>query len=167
MIYIVTGKRNSGKTTYIKKMIENNKTLDGVISVKCFLEGIFQGYDLYHIQTGRQYPFLRLAANGGNDPNALTVGQFAFRAEGIAFGKHLLQEAFSKDGDVVIDEIAQMELRGGVFYEDVKQAVALHDKRDGQIKNLYLVVREELVKEVIQQFDITAYEVIDVENDGG
>ncbi len=167
MIYIVTGKRNSGKTTYIKKMIEVNKKLDGVISVKCFLEGIFQGYDLYHIQTGQHHPFLRFLANGGNDPNALAVGQFAFKPEGIAFGKNLLQEAFSKEGDVVIDEIAQMELRGQVFYEDVKQAVAVHDKQDGQIKNLYLVVRQALVKDVIQRFDITAYEVIDVDNDGG
>lgn len=161
MIYLVSGKRNSGKTSYLKDLVETLDACDGVLSVKKFRKDIFLGYDLYHIANQDHYSYIALADQTAVDlEQDYFLGKFVFKAQGIERGKAILKRAMTLGVDVVIDEIAQMELQGQIFYDEVCRGVAL--QKEGCSWDLYLVVRDGLLEDLVEKFDIKSYKLIKV-----
>ncbi|MBN2897226.1 MAG: hypothetical protein JXO44_00515 [Clostridia bacterium] len=169
MIKIVTGQKNAGKTTYLKHKIKELEPCDGFLSMKAFDEDNFLGYELYHLGSGERQRFIVNDDNLCESSGDKRLGDFLFLGEGIAFGKTVLRRALKASVNVVIDEIAQMELMNDVFYEEVKVAIQLQqssvvkDAKDDEAWDLYLVVRKALIGEVVEKFDIQAYQLIQIE----
>lgn len=176
MIYIVTGNRDCGKTTYLKAIIEDLTDCDGILSLKDFDDDRFKGYRLYHIRTGMSFAFIT-NEDLSHRPARLRkdnreLGDFTFLGTGIEVGKAILNKAVTEGKTLIIDEVAQMELAGEVFFEEIKRAVDQQKKcqhttidNDKCIQDLYLVVREGLVEKVIEKFQIEEFEIIEV-NEG-
>ena len=166
MIKIVTGLRNTGKTSYLEMQINNFQPCEGVLSLKVFDKDKFLGYELYCLSSGERQIFIV----DDDEVHLATkrLGKFTFLDEGIAFGKNILKSALEAHVNVVIDEVAQMELMEDVFYEEVKTAIELQQSQvmwDEQGENswdLYLVVRKELLEQVVEKFDIQTYQLIHV-----
>lgn len=168
MIKIITGKRNSGKTHYLQKHLKDIGACDGVLSIKLFEEERFKGYSLRHIRTGHIQPFILYQDDAkGLASGYSTLGNFIFLKEGIEFGKSILKDALNSGWHVVIDEVAQLELRGEGFYDALTYGIALqaHQSLSAYegLWDLYLVVRESLLDQVIDQFNIKYFKLIKIE----
>ena len=168
MIKIITGKRNCGKTKYLQKYMEEIGPCDGLLSLKVFRDNQFMGYDLYHVSTGTISPFILCAKEHSMlcEGDRL-LGDFVFLSSGIERGRRILNAALQGHKHVIIDEVAQLELRGHVFYEVVLQGVRWQ-QGEGQGQDLpkwdlYLVVRQSLVDQVIDKFGIKSYRLLEIE----
>lgn len=161
MIYIVTGKRNVGKTRALKELLKMRSNCDGVLSVKVFEQDVFKGYGLERVNKGWQYPFMIWDRNQEIEGRQERIGDFVLLETGILKGQEIINHSISSDKDTVIDEVGQLELRGKVFYKQVKRAVDLQRGDVGW--DLYLVVRIQLLKQVIEYFEVDTYELIRVE----
>jgi nucleoside-triphosphatase THEP1 len=168
MIKIITGKRNCGKTKYLQKLMDEIGPCDGLLSLKVFRDNQFRGYDLYRVSTGKMSPFIlsrkehSMLCEGDQ-----LLGDFVFLSSGIERGKGILNAALQGHKHVIVDEVAQLELRGHVFYEAVLRGVRWQQgegQGQGLLKwDLYLVVRQGLVDQVIDKFGIKSYRLLEIE----
>jgi len=146
MITIITGKKNSGKTTYLKTHYKKTQKGDGFLSIKRFENDEFIGYDLLHLKTNELISFIRMKNILPNDwIEIFDIGIFSFSKEGFKFAKNILEN--TKDEPIFIDEIGPIEiLEQKGFYNLLKQNLD---------KELYVTVRELLYEEFLRTFDIT------------
>lgn len=168
MIKIITGKKNSGKTHYLQTHLDDIGPCDGVLSIKLFDKKNFKGYGLRQIVTGQIKPFILYQDDGiRQEACYTTLGNFIFLKEGLEFGQKILQHAFKSGCHVVIDEIAQLELRGQGFYDSLTYGIALQNNQMSNMKedvwDLYLVVREGLLDQVLDEFNIKYFQLIKIE----
>ena len=146
MLNIVTGKINSGKTTYLKKLYETTQKGDGFLCLKFFDEETHIGYDLFHLVSGERVPFIRLKTNLPKDwYEIFEIGKYSFSKEGFEFAKNIIKNA--KEEPLYIDEIGPLEInQQSGFYELLKTQMN---------KELYITVREDLYVKFLRTFDIT------------
>lgn len=156
MVYIISGKKNEGKTTKLKQLIENRRDISGFVAEKVYDCGRVTSYILISIKTNDKCTIARLASlplpeNWGE---SIGHGPFKFSQSGFDWAKSLFDTAV-KDGDsaFVIDELGKLELNGKGHAELVRSA--LKSKMD-----TYLSVRDVNVDEAIRVFDIQDYEII-------
>jgi len=154
-IYIVTGDKDQGKTTFLKNFYEavsNNSCLqiDGFITVKIFNKK-FEGYNLLHLEGKRETKFIRISADKKFKENEiLNYGPFSFYKDGIEKAELIVDNA-SKNGKeiLIIDEIGKLDLSGNIFFNILK--VVLSEKR---FEALFLGVRNEFIPPVKREFGI-------------
>jgi len=111
MIYILTGPVGSGKTTFLKKVIEELKRqafkLDGYLSEAIMQDREKIGYDLLDLGSGKSVPFIR--RSGGEDwPR---IGLYFFTPEGLSWAKKIILQSREEE-ILVVDEIGPLELSG-------------------------------------------------------
>ncbi|MBN2780828.1 MAG: hypothetical protein JXR21_02555 [Candidatus Marinimicrobia bacterium] len=145
MIRIITGNINSGKTAYLRRLYAASQKGDGILSVKYFVDGVFAGYDLLHLKSGEQRPFIRLKdeiPEGWTE--IFTTGKYSFSEEGFRFAETLLQN--TTEAPVYIDEIGPLEIeRKEGFYHLLKTFADTG-------RDLILSVRESMLDEMIRMF---------------
>lgn len=147
MITIVTGKINSGKTTYLKNNYEKTQKGDGFLSVKFFAKDNFIGYNLLHLKSGKESPFIRKkTAIPSEWIEIFAMGQFSFSQEGFRFAEKIMKNC--TDEPVYLDEIGPLEiLHKKGFHEILKTQLN---------KNLFISVRESLYEKLLENFNINA-----------
>jgi nucleoside-triphosphatase THEP1 len=157
MIYVVTGPRNSGKTTRVLSIYRETGEGDGFVTPKHFREGEFLGYDIIGLANRSAMPFAYLADRlppGWNE--AYGYGPFSFSDRALRFGESVLTDALRKGAEpLYLDEVGPLELEGRGFFEAVQRLVAAE-------RTAYMSVRTELVQQVIAAFGIDEYEMIEV-----
>ncbi len=143
---VITGNKNSGKTTYLKNLYENTLKGDGFLCIKHFEKKNFIGYDLLHLKTNEQMSFIRMKENLPIDWNEIfEIGIFSFSKEGLEYAKNIIEN--TKKEPIFIDEIGPLEiLKKKGFYELMKLNLG---------KELYITVREALFDEMLKTFNIT------------
>lgn len=158
MIYIITGKKNIGKTKYLKDMIKTLRKADGFITIKQFEKKNFIGYNIERVLTGEKVPFIRFDKKNINKNNIyLEYSNMVFLKEGYNFARRIFFEARKQGYDnFIIDEIGPIELEGKLFSDMLIEAIS-------SFKNLYISVREDIIDEVIKKFNIKNYEKIYIE----
>ncbi len=158
MIYIITGKKNIGKTKYLKDMIKTLRKTDGFITIKQFEKKNFIGYNIERVLTGEKVPFIRFDKKSINKNNIyLEYSNMIFLKEGYNFARRIFFEAKKQEYEnFIMDEIGPIELEGKLFSEMLMDAI-------GSFKNLYISVREDIIEEVIKKFKIKNYEKIYIE----
>lgn len=147
IIKILTGNKQSGKTTALLNYCNNNKTVAGILTPIVNGKRIF-----YNIQAQEYFDidFEYLP----ND-EALIVGKYKFSATAFAKANSILQNIkINKTTQVVIDEIGPLELLNKGF------ANTLKFKLKSDNINLLLVVRDGLVNEVIDFFKLQNVQII-------
>ncbi len=145
MINIVTGNKNTGKTTYLKKLYEKTQKGDGFLCTKHFEKNNFIGYDLLHLKTSEHIQFIRIKTKlPSNWIEKYEIGIFSFSEQGFDFAENIIKNLIEEP--VFIDEIGPLEiLEQKGFYALMNN---LLDKK------IYLTVRESLYDELLKTFNI-------------
>lgn len=140
MLLLVTGWRNTGKTTFCQFMIEaareRNLKVSGVLS-----PGVFENYQKIRIEmedlsSGEK----RILANKGFDPESeFNLPHWLFEKENLAWGNTVFEQAVPTDV-LIVDELGPIELEQNKGWTYGMQALD-----SGQYKVGIVVIRPELM----------------------
>jgi len=156
-IFIITGSVGQGKTSTLRKVIEelsaNSITVGGIYSLRIMDGTDVNGYDVVHVISQERAVFLRRSEDNG----FMKIGRFSVYPEGLAFGMRALLPTTNENCElVVIDEIGKLELDNQGWaegFEALLRTARCH---------LILVVRENLKKEIMQKWNIREYDEYNV-----
>jgi energy-coupling factor transporter ATP-binding protein EcfA2 len=139
-LFIITGPRGSGKTTWCKDLlriaVENGFSPQGFLSPAIFKNGEKIGIDLLVVQSGQQHPLAR--KRSGNTPGPL-MGDWCFEPTSVELGNQILKSLTPQDL-LILDELGPLELEKG---EGFTEGLRLLDER--RYQKAFVVIRPELV----------------------
>lgn len=148
MIKIITGKRDSGKTTYLRYLVRDSKFFNGFLEYKKYDENDkFVGYEIFDLETNKRYEFITTDMTR----EGRKLDKFVVLQEGVNKGKEIIMNAIKKEKILVIDEFGQLELDGELFHEAIEKAL----KSDLEI---YITVRTELLNAFIEKYNLSSRE---------
>lgn len=152
MIYILAGDIRSGKTSALKEWVP---TWDNVKGILCPDNEEDRKY-LYNIETKEQFP---LEVPEKSD-KTVSVGKFHFLEDSFKIANFLLIKTFEAyDFEfLVLDELGKLELKGEGIHTATQYIIDNYESNDA--KNLLLVVRTHLVKEVIAHYGIRSFQIV-------
>ncbi|CZR08921.1 nucleoside-triphosphatase [Trichococcus ilyis] len=163
-VHIITGEMDAGKTKKLLRIYRELPagTADGFASVKAFYdEGMFAGYDLKRLATGKEVPFIRLKQAGETPPEgSFAFDRFTFLLAPLAAAEQAIRELLSDPliRTVLLDEIGPVELSGNGFCGALQELL----KSD---KDLYLCINRKNLESVMKKFGIATYQLIEVVQD--
>jgi nucleoside-triphosphatase THEP1 len=148
-VYIVSGKISAGKTTFTKKLAvelkRHNIPVGGIISEKVMSDSQISGYNLIDIETNESEILLRQS----DEVERERIGRFGIFAEGFERGKAILTRVrLSENKIAIIDEVGALELG------DKGWSGCLTEMLKTSNKQLLIVVRENLLEEVIRKWNL-------------
>ncbi len=157
-IFIITSKKDSGKTTFVKQIIpffiQNSIKIGGIFTQKQVENQQRIGYDVVDIQTNKSEIFLR--ESGENDYEK--IGKFFIFPQGVKFGKESLRKVKNTDIQlVIIDEIGHLELTGKAWANEINELL--------QYQNFIFlwIVRDTFLAEIIEFWKLKNYKIIDLQ----
>lgn len=156
-IFIITGKMDVGKTTFVKKVIENLKSknikVGGIYTQKVKENNERIGYDLVAVQTNKSEIFLRIEGNENLDK----IGIFSIFPKALALGIESLKPENNKENQVVIiDEIGKLELENRAWAKGLDELIQFNKS------HLLLVVREDITEKIIEKWNFQNYFVFNL-----
>ena len=110
MICLLTGDRNVGKTTLVKRVLARVRE-QGVSATGFYTDGGPETRDLVPVGPGQPVPF---ASESRTFPGNVSVGRYSINPAAIDAG---LAACRSEGAVLVVDEIGRLEQRGGGFAE--------------------------------------------------
>lgn len=142
---IITGPIDSGKSTYLKTLIESaiqdGRTVGGIRAESLLRSDHKYGYDVEDLKTGDCRPLLREKKEWGGsiEKDDQLVGRFILFKSGLHFAEQALRSAVDEPADLIcIDELGPLEAQGGGYAQVLSELI---EKYNGE---LLIVVREEL-----------------------
>jgi iron complex transport system ATP-binding protein len=155
VINILTGPVHSGKTTFLKKSIpafrEKKIRIDGYLSEAAWEKEKFIGYDLIDLKGNRIIPFIRKQGQEEWEK----IGSFFFLPETLSLAKRIILR--SKKQDLcLVDEVGPLELKGKGVWPALEDILMIPEQ------DLLLVVRESILKDVIQKMQRVDFVVYDI-----
>ncbi len=156
-IFIITGKMDVGKTTFVKKVIENLKSknikVGGIYTQKVKENNERIGYDLVAVQTNKSEIFLRIEGNENLDK----IGIFSIFPKALALGIESLKPENNIENQVVIiDEIGKLELENRAWAKGLDELIQFNKS------HLLLVVREDITEKIIEKWNFQNYFVFNL-----
>jgi nucleoside-triphosphatase THEP1 len=158
-IFILTGERLAGKTTFLKELIriirERGLKPAGFVS-----EGIHDdkdrvGFNLTDIETGAQ----TVLCSTGERPGMLRQGRFWFSSEALKTGEEIISNAVASGAPViVIDEVGPLEISGKGWHDAIERAVSASDSVQ------VWTVRTSLVNKASRRWNTGTVTVVDTVN---
>ncbi len=149
-IFIISGSRGEGKTTFTRKITDELKKHDipvgGILSERVMQDSITTGYDLVDIETGNKEIFLR------QDEETWTekIGKFRINPKGIEMGSAILNSQKMQGKKlVVIDEVGILEL------ENKGWAVFLQELINASANHVLITVRDTCIEDVIKKWKLS------------
>lgn len=157
-IFLITGPVQGGKTTYLSELTgllkKRGLTLGGFLCPGRFDSGERSGFNLKNIVTGTELP---MASNLDTD-EWIKFRRFWFNPDTFKQGMKWIESSQVQESDVVvIDEVGPMELEGSGWSELLKTLVI------SPIPVQLWSVRENLLEEVMQQWDISTEQLIRID----
>jgi nucleoside-triphosphatase THEP1 len=152
MIYILAGDIRSGKTTALEEWIG---TWDNVKGILC-PDGENDLRNLYNIETAERLPLQMPEAS----EETIRVGKFHFLKDSFKIANYILIKTFDEyDFEfLVLDELGKLELKNEGIHLATKYIIDNYESNDD--KNILLVVRTHLVKDVITHYGIRSFEIV-------
>lgn len=146
-IILITGDKNSGKTSFIKHFIDQVVSKEklpygGFIAEGIFKSGKKSGFDLVELNRHDK----KLLCTNIPKKGWIKMDNFYFDPEGFRFGEDILFNLAEETKWIVIDEYGPMELSGMGWRKAIDQLM----KREGL--TLLITVRLEILPEVIENF---------------
>lgn len=129
-----------------------NTQFDGILSKKVFLDGKHIGYNIVHILDEKTYPLgFKYKYFPDNLEIAYKISKYRFSKIGFDKGNYIVINSIKKGiKNIIIDEIGFLELFHEGFYKGLNFAL-------NQKINLFLIVRDFLVKAFLKEFNINNY----------
>ena len=146
-IYLLAGTKNSGKSTRLLQWAEKQK---GIIGIICPREnGKRELFSIYS-NTFKEYE-----VDNESRP-VFKIGKYNFLKDSFDWAEKELLKALEIEPQwLVIDEIGPLELQGKGFDKIVKQLLFDSDLPE---TNLIIVVRENLIREVISNYKLDKWQ---------
>jgi nucleoside-triphosphatase THEP1 len=150
VIWVVTGLRHSGKTTFCCGMVEAARkagwSVNGLLSPAVFEKGLKTGIMVEDISTGETRLLASYARQGEDD---LVLGDWHFNRQILAWGNHILE--ISQPSDLlVVDELGPLE-----FNHQTGWQAALEILPRCEYKMALVVIRPDLLDKAHQLFDFS------------
>lgn len=161
-LIFITGSRHSGKTTAALKIFEELKSMNipahGFLTPGYIKNGSRSGFDIFSLATGKKTAF----AIKGVASHAIRIGRFSIYEEGLRFGKKCIMASensidAAKNPVCFIDEIGPLEMQNKGWHESVLYALENY-------RRLILLVRNDLLSDVIEKYDINNFNVLEIIN---
>ena len=155
MLNIVTGKINSGKTTKIFNIYNENKIGDGFISVKNMDGSNVHSYDILRLSSNIKKVFvLHEKYISDNQKIACKIGPYSFLDDTLKYIESELAKLITaRIAPIYLDEIGLLELDNQCFYQIFKELL-----QSGL--DVYVVIREDLIQQIIEKYEIKQYKII-------
>ncbi len=156
MIYLVTGKKNVGKTTWLRKKFVELENASGFCSEKIHDCGRVTAYELSNLKTGDKKTVARLMSlptpsDWGED---IQHGPFRFDSNSFVWAMEVLEKAKADAAtSFIIDELGKLEISGKGLNDVVLEAL----KTD---MDIYIGIRDQNIDDAVKAFSINNYEVI-------
>ncbi len=161
-LFIITGERDSGKTTYCEKVLlgQDGQNRRGVLLKKVFRHGECVGYDAFRIGGGEKVAFTRLSHEKPEGWDEVErVGPYSVSGAGKETANRWIRQAFFADmAGLIIDEIGPLETVGGGLAPSLSYVVS----RISPERELFLVVRRSWLDNVVCCFSIRDYRLIQI-----
>ena len=158
-VIIISGERGEGKTTFLKKAInelhKSSRTIYGF-----YAENIKDntGREGYMIINASDHASLLLCKRNAPEIGSLNLLEFWFNENTIASGEQWLNKGFGKKNPVfILDEAGKFELDGFVWNNILKQIL---NQNQG---TLMVTIRNKLVKRVIEKYQLSNHD-LEIEN---
>ncbi|MDQ3141868.1 MAG: hypothetical protein M3Q56_06435 [Bacteroidota bacterium] len=151
MILLLTGPIRSFKTTSLKSWADARSDCGGVLSPD--VEGLRH---LYSVSSKELIPWQRKEVIAGD----ISIGRFAFDPLGFDKGALWMMQDLHQPhiNNIILDEVGLLELDGKGWDSLLKEMLPLLDQ-----KTLILVVRDTLVDEVIEKYELTDFSIVEKE----
>jgi nucleoside-triphosphatase len=160
-VFIVSGQIADGKTTFLRELAaeltNRNVRVGGFIAERQMNEDVTIGYDLIGIARGERIPFLRMNENGNRENQSHYIQLEGAQEEGQ---KLLSGKSITHSQVILIDEIGRFEIRGGGW------SASLGKLLEDEHACLVIAVRTDMVKDVVECFNINSYFQINVNESG-
>ncbi len=144
-IYMLTGPVRSGKTTKLTEWCEKQKSVDGILAPI-----VNDMRHLHHFGSG----VLKRLETDQKSEETIQIGRYNFDPEVFEWAKESLNSLpLQKLHWLVIDEIGPLELKGKGLESAV--SMILDQRSNYQNLSVVLVVREQLLRDVISHYQLT------------
>lgn len=148
-VKIISGERNSGKTAFIKKLLETGLPAEGFITVA--LDGKKDVLYLQDIASGERRLLMEASCWKKNK-----IGRYRFCPSTFKWAEKKLSQAVS--GIVVLDEVGRLELSGRGFDSLMRKLLC----KDVE---LYVSVRKDYIESVVGHYGLSSYQLIEIKRD--
>jgi nucleoside-triphosphatase THEP1 len=158
-IFLVTGKVQSGKSTFVKTLIQSGKQqqlkIVGFIAEGTFKNGIRDSFILTDIETGKKITLAGISEMEGWS----RYRDFYFNPEAFKAGEKMLSGGLERGADLlVLDELGPMELTGNGWSGVIEKLEKNYD-----IPQLW-VVRDRILREVRDRWHVPQQNVVHAAN---
>ena len=148
-VNIITGAKQSGKTTFLLKKIQElrqgGKIVSGIISRGTFVDNNRHSFFVQDISSGKEQLLMTSDLISGSEK----IGKFFIKSDAFNWGKSILEKAIDSNADyIVLDEIGRFELEEK-GWSNIIPALIKSDKK------IFLIIREEWVNEFIKKYQIS------------
>ena len=125
MIFIVTGEKDAGKSTYTHSLVSaiQNKgfVVRGFLSAATRNSGLRKRFDLFDLTSLNSWPL----AGPEMKPGYISCGHYFFNPNTIERGEAIVKDAIHDKADlVVMDEIGKCELEGKIWDLSLRNVLA-------------------------------------------
>jgi nucleoside-triphosphatase THEP1 len=147
-IILIAGNKNSGKTTFLKQLIESVTTQQHLRLGGFIAEGI--------IQSGRKTGFILIDVVNNIEKLLCSeiprkgwekMGRFYFDPAGFLLGERILSNLPDNTDCVIVDEYGPLELEGKGWDHGIREVLSKSRS------DLILTVRQEILPEVVDRFN--------------
>ncbi len=157
MIFILTGPVHSGKTTFLKSVINELKDqgveIDGLLSETVLENQEVIGYDLFDIEKEEAIPYIRKEG----EKNWQKVGSFYFTPQGLLRATEIIFGS-KENALLIVDEAGPLELRRRGLWPALKEVIFQSSKKS------VLVVRTSILEEFLCVLGKSEVKVFNVED---
>ena len=128
---------------------------DGFIAKKTMKNDLVYGYTLIRLSDGKEIPFIiRDIYHNNNKKILYQLGPYLFYKDAFSYIYKVVNDWIKNDvNPIFLDEISILELQEKGYYEALKKLLICN-------KDLYLVVRSDLIKKVVKKFNIKEFQVV-------
>ncbi|MGL4780802.1 MAG: nucleoside-triphosphatase [Bacteroidales bacterium] len=155
MITIITGDKNSGKSTYLKNWYSLTRTGYGIISEKTFFGEMHIGYDIFFLSNEDKLPLCRLPQYTEDllSKDLIQQGRYLFCSHTFKTVENRLIEGLINESVLWLDEVGFLELYGYGYAKVIDEA----QKRHIQLR---ITVRQSLLDKILHKFRLNDCRII-------
>ena len=159
-IFIITGPQGSGKTTFLVRLVRLLKkegvAVGGFVAHGFWKDDRRNRFELEDLQNGKKTILSQTEAVEGWEK----FRRFYFNPDGFAFGEKILSPDNLQNVEIiVIDEIGPFELQGKAWRKSIDTLLRETNKP------MIWVCRESILKELVVEFDLQDYHIINISNE--
>jgi len=156
MIFIITGEKDAGKSTYARRLVSELQDMklriEGFLSIGEGLSGSRKRFDLLDLAVMQSWPLCETEMK----PGTINCGQYYFNPETIKRGNKIIRDAIQHKADmIVMDEIGRCELDGLLWDSALRKALT-------SSSGLMLVTASKNVEKIVSGYAIVRFMRIDI-----